>query len=117
MAKYPVYTENMQLVLSDLLIFEIDARWSREEATLSASEKDLPLGTVLEKSGTELIPLTTEGQPYAILARNEAMSEAPQTTMILRRGVIIHKDKLIFEAGINSDITIATLNNLGIVAQ
>ena len=129
-AKYPVYKEDMPLVLSDLLIFEIDARYCREEASLAPTEKDLPLGTVLQESANGLIPLALtpapedypnapplEGEPYAVLMQNMKASTAEQTILILRRIAIVHADKLIFDAGITSSIAIAKLNTMGIVCK
>lgn len=120
MAKHPVYKEDMYAVLSDLLIYEIDARWSREEAVIAVTTKDLPLGTVLEKSIDGLTPLTTEGEAYAVLGRNIPASEEAQSAMILCRGVIIHKDKLVFETGVTPEFVataITALNTLGIIAK
>lgn len=117
MSKNSIYTEEMQAVLSDLLVLELNPRWSREEATILPTDKGLLLGTVLQEGTGGLEPLTTEGQPFAILARNLQKNTGDQVGLILRRGVIVNKDALCLETGVSLETTTTALNNMGIVVQ
>lgn len=117
MSKRPFYSEDMQAVLSDLLAYEISAQWSREEAILLPITKPLPLGTVLQKGVDGLELLTTEGTPFAVLARNVQTSEESQSTLVLRRGVVVNKDMLSFEPGVNAETAIVALDVIGIIAR
>lgn len=60
----PFSSHDIPPTLYDLLLFELDPRWSREQKVLAPSSLALPLGSVLApNNAAELVPYMTELSP------------------------------------------------------
>jgi hypothetical protein len=129
-----VQTETKGAVLSDLLLYEVDYRWSRQQVSLAATEAALPMGTVLEVSSTtgsySALGITTTGESgsqtstvnaaVAVLLDDAPISTSAQDVMVLLRGAVVAGEKLHFGSTITADMkktAKAALTTLGIVVK
>ncbi len=111
-------------VLSDLLLFEIDALYSRENVSIKDTD-DLPLGTVLvDKSGTYEAftgpgadadnPIT----PAAVLIVDIQSGTSMATAIV--RGAVVREDALVWDDGVTDaqkTTALTHLKTLGIIAR
>lgn len=129
-----VQTETKGGVLSDLLLVEIDYRWSRQAITLAASSEKLGMGTVLEYSAStgaySPLSTTTTGESgsqtitvndaVAVLLHDVPANAAKQSAVALLRGAVVQRDKLVFGSAITADMkktACAALTALGVVVK
>ncbi len=118
------YTEPTRL--SDVLLVEVAAGWTKQNGLLSATAVALSIGVVLaQKADGEYTPVDFAGtgvakKAVAVLATNADASDTAQKTVVIKRGAVVAKNNLIFPAGA-TDVQIATalaeLETLGIAAQ
>lgn len=127
--------------LSDILIFEIDPRWSREGGEFAPTTQNIPMGAVLSMDnegryvpfGTELSPAVeaSEGveaknaiaadKPCAILISKEMeASEEAQPCIIVKRGACVASANLYWLESVSDaqkKTALAALASLGIVPK
>ena len=114
--------------LGDLVRYEAENRYSREEMTLASGAGDLKIGTVLGKitvGGKYIIsrPAASDGSqtPVAVLLVNANATSADVKATSYVREAKLNRHALIFDATIN-DATkrataVAALRAVGIVAD
>lgn len=127
--------------LSDILIFEIDPRWSREGGEFAPTTRSIPMGAVLCMDsegryvpfGAELSPAVeaSEGveakgavladKPCAILASKEMeVSEESQPCVLIKRGACVASANLYWLESVSDaqkKTALAALASLGIVPK
>lgn len=127
--------------LSDILILEIDPRWSREGGEFAPTDKNIPMGAVLGMDsegryvpfGTVLVPATqaSEGveakdavladKPCAILiSREMEASEEARPCVIIKRGACVASSNLYWLESVSDTqkkTALAALASLGIVPK
>ena len=124
-----VTTETKGGVLSDLLAYEVDYRWSRQEITLAATTAVINAGAVLEVSSTtgNYSPLATDGESsptvnaaVAVLLEDAPINTGTQKALAVLRGAVVNGSKLVFASAITADMqktAKAALTALGIVVK
>ena len=137
--KYHTYDSPRKL--SDVLIFEIDPRWSREGGEFAPTSQNIPMGAVLcvdsegryVPFGTELssvIEVSEAGEakdtgagnmPCAILLSKEMeISEEAQPCVVVKRGACVASANLYWLESVSDaqkKTALAALATLGIVPK
>lgn len=120
----PTYTEPKHL--GDVLLVEVKAGWTKQNALLSATSVALAIGCVLaQKADGEFTPVDFAAEAplnkaAAVLAANVDESEAAQKTVVIKCGATVAKNELIWPAGATDEqikAALVELEALGIVAQ
>lgn len=118
------YTEPTHL--SDVLLVEVKAGWTKQNGLLAATAVALTIGVVLaQKADGEFTPIDFAGtgaakKAVAVLATNADVSDTAQKTVMIKRGAVVAKNNLIWpESATDAQIAtaLAELEALGIVAQ
>lgn len=147
MAKLKHYSADAPRSLSDILLYEIDPRYSREHGELAPVAEKVPMGAVLAQNGggqyvpfgAELSPAVeaveaSEGvdavegkdavladKPAAILiSRDIEPSEEAQECAVIRRGACVAVCNLSWLSAVSDDqkkTALAALASLGIVPK
>lgn len=108
-------------LLGELLLFEINADYSRDAVTLKGPVEALPMGTVLVKNadGTFLPWATTDTDAAGVLLADVAASSSNVDAPALRRGGIVSAAALKWPDGAEEKkpAALAALEALGIVAR
>lgn len=119
MSKVQAHSYDLGPRFSELVLHELDPRYSREEVTLAASSGELPFGMVLARNadGT-YAPLKeaggTLGDAGAVLIQHAASSESTQTVMVLRGYCIINRNRLQWDTSVaKKDEAVQALHDLG----
>lgn len=119
MSKVQAHSYDLGPRFSELVLHELDPRYSREEVTLAATSGELPFGMVLARSadGT-YAPLKeadgTLGDAKAVLIQHAAPSESSQVVMVLRGYCIINRTKLQWDTSVSKkDEAVLALRDLG----
>ena len=119
MSKVQAHSYDLGPRFSELVLHELDPRYSREEVSLAASSGELPFGMVLARSadGT-YAPLKeadgTLGDAKAVLIQHAAPSESSQVVMVLRGYCIINRTKLQWDTSVSKkDEAVLALRDLG----
>lgn len=120
----PTYTEPTHL--SDVLLVEVKAGWTKQNVLLAATTVALGIGTVLAKLASgEYAPVDLAGtgvakKAVAVLASSAEISTTAQKTVVIARGATVAKNNLILPAGATDEqikTAVAELEALGIVAE
>lgn len=104
---------------SELVLHEIDPRYSREKVMLAASCGDLGFGTVLTRDVDGNYAALKEadgtlGDAKAVLIQSAPNADAPQEVTVLRGYAIINKNKLLFDVSVvKKDEAVQALHDLG----
>lgn len=147
MAKLKHYAADAPRGLSDILLFEIDPRFSREHGEMAPFAEDIPMGAVLAQNaagqylplGAELAPAVapvaaSDGveaspgraaevadKPSAILISREiGASEEARDCAVIRRGACVSAANLYWLPTVTEDqkkTALAALASLGIVPK
>ena len=119
MSKVQAHSYDLGPRFSELVLHELDPRYSREEVTLAATSGELPFGMVLARSadGT-YAPLKeadgTLGDAKPVLIQHAAPSESSQVVMVLRGYCIINRTKLQWDTSVSKkDEAVLALRDLG----
>lgn len=122
MPKINTHTEQQGPSFSDLVLYELDYRHSRENVSLVASDA-LPAGMVLMRTASgEYEPLKetsgTLGDARAVLIQSVAASTSSQSGLVVRRSAILNGAALAFDTSVTkqSEAKLA-LCDLGIVIK
>lgn len=116
------YSEDQKGCLSDLLIFEVDMRWSRDEVALAPGAALVP-GTVLATDAStpgQLVPLPADGTPVAVLLMPVHAETTPRRGVAAARGCVLASSALVWPDGITDTqktAAQAALVALGIVVK
>ena len=110
--------------LSDLLLIEVAAGWTKQRGTLLAGT-DYPVGTVLslvDGKYQRLVPDAADGTEVAsaVLADRVDATATDKPCVVIARGAVLALDELVWPAGITEPdiaLALAALNDLGIVAH
>lgn len=117
---------NQPKVLGDVLLVEVKAGWTKQNALLSATAVALAIGVVLaQKADGEYTPIDFAGtgvakKAAAVLAINVDESATAQKVVLIKRGAVVAKTELVWPEGATDDqikTALAELEALGIVAQ
>lgn len=123
MAKIVATSVDMDSSFSELVLLELDYRYSREEVTLAATATDLAFGTVLmRKSDGTYTPLTetsgTLGDPKAVLIKAVSSNVSTQTAAVIRRSAVLNGAALVFDSSVTKKAEAKlALSDLGIVIK
>ncbi len=141
MAKLKHYEAQAPRNLSDILLFEIDPRYSREHGEFASTSEKVPMGAVLCRNdkgeyipfGLELSPAVeaaegveakvavTADQPCAILISREIEpSEETQDCAVIRRGACVSAANLSWLPSVSDEqkkTALDVLASLGIVPK
>ena len=119
MSKVAAYSYEFGLRFSELVIHEIDTRYSREKVMLAASSGNLEFGTVLTRNADGNYSALKEadgtlGDAKAVLIQTALNTDAPQQVLVLRGYAIINKNKLLFDSSVvKKDEAVQALHDLG----
>lgn len=119
MSKVAAYSCEFGLRFSELVIHEIDTRYSREKVMLAASSGNLEFGTVLTRNADGNYSALKEadgtlGDAKAVLIQTAPNTDAPQQVLVLRGYAIINKNKLLFDSSVvKKDEAVQALHDLG----
>lgn len=119
MSKVAAYSYEFGLRFSELIIHEIDTRYSREKVMLAASSGNLEFGTVLTRNADGNYSALKEadgtlGDAKAVLIQTAPNTDAPQQVLVLRGYAIINKNKLLFDSSVvKKDEAVQALHDLG----
>lgn len=119
MSKVAAYSYEFGLRFSELVIHEIDTRYSREKVMLAASSGNLEFGTVLTRNADGNYSALKEadgtlGDAKAVLIQTAPNTDAPQQVLVLRGYAIINKNKLLFDSSVvKKDEAVQALHDLG----
>lgn len=113
----PFYTENEPANLSSLLLYEIDAQWSRELKKIAATDVLIPMGTVLESSADGLIPWAGTNAPVGLALADIQINSTAQEAAVLVRGAIVAKTKLLDKDGAVASAALEGLATLSIFSR
>lgn len=120
----PTYNEPTHL--SDVLLVEVAAGWTKQSGLLAAIALARPIGVVLaQKADGEYTPIDFAGaaplnEAVAVLATPAEVSTTAQKTVVIKRGATVAKNNLIWPEGVTDEqikTALAELEALGIVAQ
>ncbi|MCU4601865.1 head decoration protein [Acinetobacter ursingii] len=120
----PTYTEPKYL--SDVLLVEVAAGWTKQNGVLAAITETTAMGTVLSKDANGILqPIdftATDGTENAVgvLATNADINPSQQKTVFIARGATVAKNQLVWPEGATDEqiaTALAELEALGIVAQ
>ena len=123
MTKITVYTEEQKPAFSELVLYELDYRHSRETVTLAASDTPLPFGLVLARTAEgSYAPLKeasdTLGDARAVLIQSAPASASTQPGLVVRRSAILNGAALQFDPSVTKKAEAAqALSDLGIVIK
>ncbi len=114
-------SEDKHASLSDLLIYEIDRAYSREEVTLSSVTADLPMGSVLKANtdGTYSEFAAAEGETAAAVLMHSVPKGGTQA-IIFVRGVVLSEAVLAWKSGMtdaNKKKAVASLKTATIIVK
>lgn len=119
MSKVAAYSYEFGFRFSELVIHEIDTRYSREKVMLAASSGNLEFGTVLTRNADGNYSALKEadgtlGDAKAVLIQTASNTDAPQQVLVLRGYAIINKNKLLFDSSVvKKDEAVQALHDLG----
>lgn len=119
MSKVQAHSYDLGPRFSELVLHELDPRYSREEVTLAASSGELPFGMVLARSADGTYAALKEadgtlGDVKAVLIQHAAPSESTQVVMVLRGYCIINRNKLQWDTSVaKKDEAVQALRDLG----
>ena len=119
MSKVTAHSYEFGLRFSELVIHEMDTRYSREKVMLAASCGDLGFGTVLTRDADGNYTALKEadgtlGDAKAVLIQSAPNADAPQEVTVLRGYAIINKNKLLFDSSVvKKDEAVQALHDLG----
>lgn len=120
----PTYTQPKHL--SDVLLVEVKAGWTKQNGLLAATALGLSIGIVLaQKADGEFTPIDFAGaaplnKAAAVLATNVDESATAQKSVFIKRGATVAKNELIWPEGATDEqikTALAELEALGIVAE
>lgn len=141
MAKLKHYGADAPRSLSDILLFEIDPRFSREHGEFAPVAENVPMGAVLCQNdkgqyipfgqelspavaaaeGVEAQPAATADKPCAVLASREIeASEEARDCAVIRRGACVAAANLFWLPSVTDEqkkTALAALASLGIVPK
>lgn len=128
MSKVNVKTYEIDPRFSEIILYELDTRFSRGTVTLAPHKDDLPMGTVLAKGadGTyapfaapagseEGQPASAAGKP-AILIYDAPASDAPEEVAAITGYAIVNKNGLPIDASLLED-AVAALEAAGFTVK
>lgn len=112
-------------VLSDVLLMELDPRWTRETASIGPCDVDLPLGAVLAKrADNTYVPYLlaeSDSAALAVLITPVEAGTAAREGVIARRGCVVAAANLFFipaaGAADKKKAALAELRERGLVPQ
>lgn len=118
----PTYTEPKHI--GDLLLVEVAPGWTKQRVPIAATAVVLAIGTVLTRVSGVYQPINlaaTNGTevPYAVLGQSAPINVGQQTVVSIRRGAVLAKAELVWNAGATGPqiaTGLAALETLGIVA-
>lgn len=119
MSKVQAHSHDLGPRFSELVLHELDPRYSREEVTLAASSGELPFGTVLARNADGTYAALKEadgtlGDAVAVLIQHAAPSESTQIVMVLRGYCIINRTRLQWDTSVTKkDEAVLALHDLG----
>lgn len=119
MSKVQAHSYDLGPRFSELVLHELDPRYSREEVTLAASSGELPFGTVLARNADGTYAALKEadgtlGDAGAVLIQHAAPSESTQVVMVLRGYCIINRNRLKWDTSVaKKDEAVQALHDLG----
>lgn len=119
MSKVQTHSYDLGPRFSELVLHELDPRYSREEVTLAASSGELPFGMVLARNADGTYAALKEadgtlGDAKAVLIQHAAPSESTQVVMVLRGYCIINRNKLQWDTSVaKKDEAVQALRDLG----
>ena len=119
MSKVQAHSYDLGPRFSELVLHELDPRYSREEVTLAASSGELPFGMVLARNADGTYAALKEadgtlGDAKAVLIQHVAPSESTQVVMVLRGYCIINRNKLQWDTSVaKKDEAVQALRDLG----
>lgn len=119
MSKVIAHSYEFGLRFSELVIHEMDTRYSREKVMLAASCGDLGFGTVLTRDADGNYTALKEadgtlGDAKAVLIQTALNADAPQEVTVLRGYAIINKNKLLFDSSVvKKEEAVQALHDLG----
>ena len=117
---------NQPKVLGDVLLVEVKAGWTKQNALLSATAVALAIGVVMaQKADGEYTPIDFAGaaplnKAAAVLAVNVDESATAQKVVLIKRGAVVASNELVFSDGATDEqikTALAELEALGIVAE
>lgn len=120
----PTYTE--PTYLSDVLLVEVAAGWTKQNVMLATTAVALSIGVVLAQlSSGEYAPIDLAGttpanKAVAILATNVDVSTSPQKTVVIKRGATVALSNLIWPEGATDEqikTALVELEALGIATD
>ena len=123
MSKVQAHSYDLSPRFSELVLHELDPRYSREEVTLAASSGELPFGMVLARSADGTYAALKEadgtlGDAKAVLIQHAAPSESTQVVMVLRGYCIINRNKLQWDTSVaKKDEAVQSLRDLGFAVR
>ncbi len=114
-------SEDKGASLSDLLVYEINLLYSREEVTLSSVTADLPMGSVLKANtdGTYSEFAAAEGETAAAVLML-AVPKGGTEGLIFARGVVLNASLLAWKSGMtdaNKQKAVASLKAATIIIR
>ncbi len=114
-------SEDKGASLSDLLIYEIDRTYSREEVTLSGVTADLPMGSVLKANtdGSYSEFAAAEGETAAAVLMHNVLKGRTEG-LVFVRGVVLNASLLAWKSGMtdaNKQKAVASLKTVTIIAK
>ena len=119
MSKVTTHSYDFGPRFSELVLHEIDTRYSRETVLLAASSGDLAFGTVLTRTADGNYAALKEddgtlGDAKAVLIQTAPNAEAPQEVTVLRGYAIINRNRLQFDSSVTKkDEAVQALHDLG----
>ena len=119
MSKVTAHSYEFGRRFSELVIHEMDTRYSREKVMLAASCGDLGFGTVLTRDADGNYTALKEadgtlGDAKAVLIQSAPNAGAPQVVTVVRGFAIMRKKKLGYESsGVKKDEAVQALHDLG----
>lgn len=120
----PTYTE--PTYLSDVLLVEVAAGWTKQNGMLAATAVALSIGVVLAQlSSGEYTPIDFAGaaplnKAVAVLATPAEVSPTAQKTVVIKRGATVALSNLIWPEGATDEqikTALAELEALGIATD
>lgn len=118
-----VATQTLGPRFSELVLHELDPRYSRVRARLKANSGDLPFGLVLARAADgDYEPLReadeTLGDAVLVLLQDVPDSSEPQTVLALRGYAIINDQRLAFDSSVTKkDEAVRALEARGFVIR
>ena len=115
---------NEPINLGDLLKYEADAHYSREQVTVAANQTLAP-GSVVARTNNEIVALNpggTDGTEIAVgvMVSTVITANAPAQGVMIVRHALVSREALIWPAGITATEWVAAIYQLesrGIIAR